>query len=74
MITQQDLTDLCKEYFDEHKAAASGWSTYSKVLRKQIPGKTQLRTAFIENLGEMMILCDDKALEDKITKVLKKYA
>ena len=74
MITLQMLTDLCKQYFDDYRDALPGWSTYSRTLRKSTPGKTQIRAAFIENLGEMQVLCDDPEVEAKIEKVLKKYA
>ena len=73
MITLQDVIDLCKQFFTDYKDADPGWSSYSKTLKTQFPGKTQIRTAFIENLGEMLILCDDPTVEKKIEGILKKY-
>ena len=74
MDWKQLFSNLCTEFFADYTTALSGWSSYSKVLKKSIPGKTQIRTAFIENLGEMLVLCDDEKVSAKITATLKKYA
>ena len=73
MITLQDVINLCKEFFTDYKDADPGWSSYSKTLKTQFPGKTQIRTAFIENLGEMLILCDSEEVTVKIESILKRY-
>ena len=74
MITLQDLTDLCKEYKLDYQSAAPGFQSWSRTLKKNIPGKTQLRNAFIDNLNEYKILCDDESVCAKIEAMLKKYA
>ena len=74
MITLEMVQALIREFIVELKDADTGWQSYSRTLRKQIPGKTQIRSAFIENLGEYMILSDDEEVEAYIKKVLKKYA
>jgi hypothetical protein len=73
MDWKKQLADLCTDYFANYSAAAPGWSSYSKTLKISVPGKTQLRTAFIENLNEMKVLCTDDAISAKIDKILKKY-
>ena len=73
MDWKQQLADLCTDYFANYTVAAPGWSSYSKTLKKSIAGKTQLRTAFIENLNEMKVLCTDDAISGKIDKILEKY-
>ena len=73
MITLQDVIDLCKQFFADYRDADPGWSSYSKTLKTAFPGKSQLRAAFIENLGEMLCLCDDPAVEKKINEILKRY-
>ena len=74
MITLEDLTELCKEYKKDYQHASPGYQTYSRTLKKNIPGKTQLRNAFIDNLNEYKILCDDESVCAKIEAMLKKYA
>jgi hypothetical protein len=74
MITLQDLTDLIKEYKDDYHDALPGYQSYSRTLKKNIPGKTQLRTSFIDNLNEYKILSDDETVCAKIEAMLKKYA
>ena len=74
MITLQDLTDLCRQYKEDYQSASPGFQTYSRTLKKNIPGKTQLRNAFIDNLNEYLILCDDESVVSKVEAMLKKYA
>ena len=74
MITLQDLTELCKEYKADYQSASPGFQQWSRTLKKNIPGKTQLRNAFIDNLNEYLILCDDASVVTKIEAMLKKYA
>ena len=73
MDWMKQFTELCTNYFADYSVAAPGWSSYSKTLKKSIPGKTQLRTAFIENLQEMKVLCTDDKVDAKIEILLKKY-
>ena len=67
-----DLTKLVDEYTEEY-ASAPMYKTYSQTLRKNIPTKSQVQTAFISNLQMLLIITDDQAVEDKITKILKKF-
>ena len=69
----EELKQLLREYKEDYINAAPGYQSWSKTLKKNIPGKTQLRNAFIDNLNELMILCEDEATETKIMAILKKY-
>ena len=69
----EELKQLLKEYKEDYINAAPGYQSWSKTLKKNIPGKTQLRNVFIDNLNELMILCEDEATETKIMAILKKY-
>ena len=69
----EELLELIKEYKSDYINATPGFQTWSKTLKKNIPGKTQLRNSFIDNLNEFKILCDDPAVEEKIDAMLKKY-
>ena len=73
MFNEEYIDSLCKEFFEELKTASPGYTSYSRTLRKSIPGKQQIRAAFIENLAEIHNLCNDKTVEDKIDAILKKY-
>ena len=73
MFTKEYLDKMCKDFFEEYKEATPGYSSYSRSLKKSIPGKTQLRTAFIENLGELLVLCDDEEVCNRIKLNQKKY-
>jgi len=70
------LNKLIDTYMDEYDEAEAGWSTFSRTLRKSIPGKSQLKRIFLDNLGEMQLLAiafKDDATADKITALLKAY-
>ena len=67
-----DLTKLVDEYTEEY-ASAPMYKTYSQTLRKNIPTKSQVQAAFISNLQMLLIITDDTVVEDKITKILKKF-
>ena len=67
-----DLTKLVDEYTEEY-ASAPMYKTYSQTLRKNIPTKSQVQSAFISNLQMLLIISDDTVVEDKITKILKKF-
>ena len=69
-----ELKQLLKEYKEDYINAAPGYQSWSKTLKRNIPGKTQLRNAFIDNLNEYKILCDDESVCAKIEAMLKKYA
>ena len=73
MFDKQSLDKMCKDFFEEYREALPGYSSWSKTLKKNIPGKTQLRTAFIENLGELLVLCDDEEVCNRIKLIQKKY-
>ena len=67
------LTELITN-FQEDYAAAPQFKSYSQALRKSIPPKSQVQSEFISNLQMLAITTDDKAIEDKIEKILKKYS
>ena len=67
-----DLTKLISDYYLEYESAPM-YKSYSQTLRKSIPTKSQVQTAFISNLQMMSILTDDKSVEEKISKILKKF-
>tara|TARA_R100000656_G_scaffold14636_1_gene14475 strand:+ start:304 stop:519 length:216 start_codon:yes stop_codon:yes gene_type:complete len=67
-----DLPKLVDEYTEEY-ASAPMYKTYSQTLRKNIPTKSQVQSAFISNLQMLLIITDDQKIEDKITKILKKF-
>ena len=66
------LTELVAN-FQEDYAAAPLFKGYSQALRKSILPKSQVQSEFISNLQMLAITTDDKAVEDKITAILKKY-
>ena len=67
-----DLTKLVDEYTEEYSSAPM-YKQYSQTLRKNIPTKQQVQAAFISNLQMLLIISDDTVVEDKITKILKKF-
>ena len=68
-MTLQDLIDDYKENY----SSAPQYKTYSQTLRKSLPTKQTIQSEFIANLQMLMIVTDDIAVEDKITKILKKF-
>ena len=66
------LTELVLNFQIEY-ADAPQFKSYSQALRKSIPPKSQVQSEFISNLQMLAITTDDKAVEDKITAILKKY-
>ena len=66
------LTELVNN-FQQDYADAPLFKGYSQALRKSIPPKSQVQSEFISNLQMLAITTDDKAVEDKITAILKKY-
>ena len=70
------LNKLIDTYMDEYDEADAGWSTFSRTLRKSIPGKSQLKRIFLDNLGELHLLAiafKDNKTADKIAALLKAY-
>ena len=59
--------------FQEDYAAAPQFKSYSQALRRSVPPKSQVQSEFISNLQMLAITTDDKAKEDKIERMLKKY-
>ena len=49
------------------------FKSYSQALRRSVPPKSQVQSEFISNLQMLAITTDDKAIEDKIERILKKY-
>ena len=68
-----ELQQLIDDYKEEYKDAPLYGGGYSKITRKKIAGKNQVRQNFIATLTEMQLLCTDDKVEAKITKILKKY-
>ena len=66
------LTELVTN-FQQAYADAPLFKGYSQALRQSIPPKSQVQSEFISNLQMLAITTDDKAVEDKITAILKKY-
>ena len=67
-----DLTKLVDDYTEEYSSAPL-YKTYSQTMRKNIPTKSQVQSAFISNLQMLAIVTDDQTVEDKINKILKKF-
>ena len=66
------LSELVDQYKEEYSSAPM-YKGYSQALRKSIIPKSQVQAAFISNLQMLLIITDDQAIEDKITKILKKF-
>ena len=66
------LSELVTQ-FQQDYADAPQFKGYSQALRKSIPPKSQVQSEFISNLETMQIVTDDKAIEDKISRILKKF-
>ena len=69
----KELQELIDAYKLEYADAPLYGGGYSKITRKKIAGKNQVRSNFIATLTEMQLLCTDDKVEAKITKILKKY-
>ena len=67
-----ELTEMIKNYHDQHQAAPR-FGSYSKLMKKKIASKAQVQSAFLDNLLEMQILCDDPAVIEKIDALIHKY-
>ena len=59
--------------FQEDYAAAPQFKSYSQALRRSVPPKSQVQSEFISNLQMLAITTGDKAVEEKIERILKKY-
>ena len=66
------LTELVEQYQEDYQSAPQ-YKSYSQALRKNIAPKSQIQSEFIQNLQMLMITTDDPVVEDKITRLLKKY-
>ena len=66
------LQELIDDYKEEYSSAPQ-YKTYSNTLRKSLPTKQTVQSAFIANLQMLQIVTDDPSVEDKITKILKKF-
>ena len=71
-----EVNDAVKKYREDYKDAGPGYQNWSKVLKKNIPGKTQVKSIFIDELQELRCLAvgfnDDKA-KNVIDQLLKGY-
>ena len=68
----KELTEMIKDYHDKHQAAPR-FGSYSKLMKKKIASKAQVQSAFLDNLLEMQILCDDDVVTEKIEALVEKY-
>ena len=69
MPTLQELID---KFYREYEAAPK-FKTYSQTLRKNIPTKSQVQSAFIDNIQMLLIISDDVKVQDKIKAILKRF-
>ena len=60
-----ELTEMIKNYHDQHQAAPR-FGSYSKLMKKKIASKAQVQSAFLDNLLEMQILCDDDVVTERL--------
>ena len=71
-----EINDALKTYREDYKDAKPGYQNYSRALKRQIPGKTQIKSTFIDELQELRCLAvgfnDDKA-KNVIDQLLKGY-
>ena len=72
-----ELNRIKLEFFTAVRNAPA-YSQYSRLLKRRIPGKNQVRQEFIESLQDLQLLCDDDSVNaaiiaqlDKITKLMK---
>ena len=72
----KEVKSALVQYREDYKDAGAGYQNYSRTLKRQIPGKTQVKTMFIDELQELRCLAiglsDDKA-KDMIDALLKGY-
>ena len=66
------LQELIEEYQDDYTHAPQ-YRQYSQTLRKNLKTKQQVQSEFISNLQMLIVTTDDTVVEDKITKILKKF-
>ena len=69
MPTLQELID---KFYREYEAAPK-FKTYSQTLRKNLPTKSQVQSAFIDNIQMLLIISDDVKVQDKIKAILKRF-
>ena len=72
MNCMDELMKLINNYSEQYHNAPR-FGGYSKLLRKKIESKSQVQAAFLDNLLEVQILCDDPVTTDKIDKLISKY-
>ena len=72
-----ELNRIKLEFFTAVRNAPA-YSQYSRLLKRRIPGKNQVKQEFIESLQDLQLLCDDDSVNaaiiaqlDKITKLMK---
>ena len=61
-----------KEQFLTDVNSAPSYSQYSRLLKRRIPGKNQVRQEFIDRLQDLQLVCEDEAVNMKIDAQLKK--
>ena len=72
----KEIKSALVQYREDYKDAGAGYQNYSRTLKRQIPGKTQVKSMFIDELQELRCLAiglgDDKA-KAMIDALLKGY-
>ena len=63
----QQLLDAYKTDYIE----APLYGGYSRTLKRKIPAKSQVQSAFIENITMLSNLSDDEAVKKRIENILK---
>ena len=69
----KELQELIDAYKLEYADAPLYGGGYSKITRKKIAGKNQVRQNFIATLTEILMLTVDPKVEEAIKKILSKY-
>ena len=72
----EEVIQEVKQYREDYKEAGPGYKNWSQTLRKKIPGKTQVKSMFIDSLQELRCLAVGLEQEDaknKIDKLLKGF-
>ena len=66
----KELEELLKEYKLSYIEAPL-YGSFSRTLKRKIPAKSQVQSAFIENITMLSNLSDDEAVKKRIENILK---
>ena len=67
-----DLETLVKVFLEEY-ASAPLYGGYSRTLRKKTEGKSQVKSAFIENIKMLATVSGDSETSKKVKVILKAF-